>query len=92
MEQANDRLVFATIDGNLSRQAGSRALQELCRKPSTDWYGGMVVGQFRMVQDKQQFVRTNMIKSIEDDTQGHYKTHRDQIFFSQRDFVVLNSK
>ena len=36
-------------------------------KKKADWFGGLVVGQFRTDQDEQYLVRTSMIKLIEDD-------------------------
>ena len=51
----------------LELEEARRPLQELCRKKPADWFGGLVVGQFRTDQDEQYLVRTSMIKLIEDD-------------------------
>ena len=43
-----------------------RPLQELSAEKPANWFGGLVVGQFRTDEDEQYLVRTSMIKLIED--------------------------
>ena len=50
-----------------NEKGSKKHLARVARVVSADWFRGLVVGQNRAVQDKQWFVRTSMIKSLEDD-------------------------